>query len=120
MSVRAALGGRQRVVRLLLTESLVLTSTACAIGLVLARWLVQGVVAMAPDTLVRGAPISIDWRIVAVSLSLSFASAMLCGLAPALIATGRAVVPAFARMCECPRALADFALALSALRWPSP
>jgi putative ABC transport system permease protein len=95
MSVRAALGaGRQRVVRLLLTESLVLTSTACAIGLVLARWLVQGVVAMAPDTLVRGAPISIDWRIVAVSLSLSFASAMLCGLAPALIATGRALVPA--------------------------
>ena len=95
MSVRAALGaGRQRVVRLLLTESVVLTATACVIGLVLACWLVQGLVAVAPDSLVRGAPISIDWRIVAVSLSLSFASAMLCGLPPALIATGRALVPA--------------------------
>jgi putative ABC transport system permease protein len=95
MSVRVALGaGRSRIVRLLLIEGLVVTSIACAIALGLARWLVQGLVAIAPESLVSGAPVSIDWRVVAVGVAMSFASAVACGLVPALLATGRALVPA--------------------------
>jgi putative ABC transport system permease protein len=95
MSVRTALGaGRQRVIRLLLTESVVIALTASAIGLLLARWLVQGFVALAPVSIVHGLPVSIDWRIVGVAVGLSFASAVMCGVVPALIATGRTLVPA--------------------------
>ena len=95
MSVRAALGaGRWRIIRLLLIESLGITSIACAIALGLARWLVQGLIAIAPASLVSGAPVSIDGRVAIAGVGMSLASAVACGLMPALLATGRALAPA--------------------------
>jgi putative ABC transport system permease protein len=95
MSVRAALGaGRWRAIRLLLTESVVIALTASAIGLLLARWLVQGFVALAPVSIVHGVPVSIDSRTVGIAVALAFASAVMCGVVPALIATGHTLVPA--------------------------
>ena len=93
LAVRASLGaGRWRVVRLLLTEGLVLGLTAGVAGLVLARWLVASLLALAPTALVRGADVRVDWRIVVFGLTLSLVTAVFFGLAPALITTGRRLV----------------------------
>jgi putative ABC transport system permease protein len=93
LAVRASLGaGRWRVVRLLLAEGLVLGLIAGVAGLVLARWLVASLLALAPTALVRGADVRVDWRIVVFGLTLSLVTAVFFGLAPALITTGPRLV----------------------------
>jgi putative ABC transport system permease protein len=93
LAVRASLGaGRWRVVRLLLAEGLLLGLTAGVAGLILAQWLVAALLALAPQALVRGAGVRVDWRIVGFGLILSLVTAVGFGLAPALISTGRRLV----------------------------
>jgi putative ABC transport system permease protein len=93
LAVRASLGaGRWRVVRLLLVESLILGLVSGLAALLMAYWLVAGLVALAPKALVRGVAVSVDWRIVAFGIALSLFTAVLFGLAPALMATGRTLV----------------------------
>ena len=85
MAVRAALGaGRARLVRQMLTESLVLSVAAGVLGLLLAWWGVQSLKAAAPPTLprldeVRLDPVAFGFTGVAVVLT-----GILFGLAPAL------------------------------------
>ncbi|MEO8370426.1 MAG: ABC transporter permease [Candidatus Solibacter sp.] len=88
MAVRAALGaGRWRVVRQLITESLVLGATGGALGILLARAAVAGLVAMAPQEMSRNASIQVDARIVAFAAALSILSAIVFGLLPSLAAS---------------------------------
>ena len=85
LAVRVSLGaGRVRVVRQLLTESLLLALAGGGIGVVIAQWAVKGLVLLAPEDLTKSAAIHFDLRIVLFALGLSLATGILFGLAPAL------------------------------------
>ncbi len=83
-AIRAALGAeRWRVVRQLLTESVMLSLGAAAIGLLLARWGTSLVLAAAPGSLPRSGEIGIDPYVLLFTLVVSMVTGILFGLAPA-------------------------------------
>ena len=83
-AIRAALGAeRGRIVRQLLTESVLLSLGAAAIGLLLARWGTRLVLAAAPDSLPRATEIGIDPYVLLFTLAVSIVTGILFGLAPA-------------------------------------
>jgi putative ABC transport system permease protein len=85
IALRSALGaGRGRIVRQLLTESVVLALTAAMAGLLLARWFVDAVVALSPQGVPRLEQARIDPLALGVAVLLALFSSVLCGLAPAL------------------------------------
>ncbi len=88
MAVRASLGaGRARVMRQLLTESILLAAMGGVAGVVVARWVVKGLVAMAPAELVKSAEIHFDLRILVMAVGMAIATGVLFGLAPAFVGT---------------------------------
>ncbi len=96
IAVRLAIGaGRARLVRQLLTETVVLFAGGCAIGLLLNVWLTKLVLLPIPQLPVPVAlDIRMDWRVLAFAVGVSFVAALLSGLAPALQASGADLVPA--------------------------
>jgi predicted permease len=85
-SVRLALGGsRWRLARLLITESLIVTSAGATLGLVFASWsgalLVSQLSTWEGNVLLE---IPLDWRVLAFSAALAFASAIASSVAPVL------------------------------------
>jgi predicted permease len=88
IAIRAAVGaGRGRIVRQLVTESLVLSLMAGAAGLLLARWGSDALVALAPGNVPRLAESGIDSGVLLFTLALSVAASLLFGLAPAVQAS---------------------------------
>jgi len=89
LAVRLALGsGRARIIRQMLTESLVLALPGGAAGIGLA-WLAVHVLDSAkPAILVRYPAISMDWHVLAFTIGLMLATSLLFGVVPALSAAG--------------------------------
>ena len=80
-AVRAALGGASnRIARQLLVESLLLAVIGGIGGVVLARSLVRGLVAVYPTQLPRAAEIGLDWRVLLVALGATVLAGLLAGL----------------------------------------
>lgn len=90
LDIRAALGaGRARLARLHLTEGMVLTLVAAALGTALAAWLVGGFGALSPELLPRSDEIRIDPQVLAFTVALAAAVGLAVAIAPAVRA-GRA------------------------------
>lgn len=84
MAIRTALGAsRVRVIRQLLTESVMLSILGGAIGLLLAVWWSDLLIALGKDDIPRAVHVGIDWRVLGFTLGLSLLTGLLFGLAPA-------------------------------------
>jgi predicted permease len=89
IAVRLALGaGRWRLVRQLLTESLLVSLGGGLAGLVVASWSLSGLVSSIPEsTGMLGIHEQLDLRVLAFALGLSLLTGIFFGLAPALRST---------------------------------
>ncbi|HEX3470267.1 MAG TPA: FtsX-like permease family protein, partial [Silvibacterium sp.] len=83
--------GRGRIIRQLLTESLLLALTGGILGLILGFIGVRALLAVSPGGIPRigenGAAVGIDWRVLAFTLGVSLLTGIIFGLFPALSAS---------------------------------
>lgn len=94
IAVRLAVGaGRWRLVRQLLTESVVLFSLGGAAGIVIAFWAARGLSAIQlPVPIPVAFDFTPDWRVLVFTVAVAFGCGTLFGLAPALQATKQDLV----------------------------
>ena len=88
IAVRAALGaGRARIVRQLLTESLLIALIGGVFGVILAVWGTKALLALAPSDLPRLTAVQVDLRILLISIGASLVCGVIFGLVPAVTAS---------------------------------
>jgi putative ABC transport system permease protein len=88
IAVRTALGANpSRLVRQLLTESVLLAVIAGAVGLLLAYWGTWILAKLVPAGLSQGDEIQMDWRVLGFTLGVSILTGVAFGMAPALACT---------------------------------
>jgi len=88
IAVRIALGaGRRRVVRLLLTESVLLSGLGACVGVLFAAWLLRLAIASTPPWLLIGSIVSVSPSVVAFAVLLTISIGVAVGLWPALRAS---------------------------------
>jgi predicted permease len=84
-AIRAALGANHmRVIRQLLTESILLAAAGGALGLLLAWWGTKVMLASLPGALPRANEVSLDSHVLLFTVALSLLAGVIFGLAPAL------------------------------------
>jgi putative ABC transport system permease protein len=88
MSIRSALGAsRWRVVRQLLTESVLLALLGGGAGLILAFWGIESLLGLAPEDLPRVKDVTLDGRVLVFTLVVTLMTGIIFGLVPALQAS---------------------------------
>jgi predicted permease len=87
-AIRSALGAsRARMIRQLLTESMLLSAVGGALGLLLAYCGTKSLLKALPAALPRSAEVSLDSKVLLFTLALSLVTGVIFGLAPALKTT---------------------------------
>ncbi|HLJ49499.1 MAG TPA: ABC transporter permease [Bryobacteraceae bacterium] len=87
IAIRAALGASHwRIIRQVMSESLLLSLTGAALGLVLARLALPVLLRLSPGNIPRGDEITLDLRVMAFTFAVSIAAALISGSVPAIIA----------------------------------
>ncbi|UCE59727.1 MAG: ABC transporter permease, partial [Phycisphaerales bacterium] len=123
-AVRGALGaGRSRLVRQLLTESVLLGLLGGIFGLLLAAWGIDALSSLMPRGLPRSDDIGVDWRVLAFALGLTLCTSLVFGLLPAMFASpsnlpeslkqGRRATPAGRQRCRLQGAIVVSQMALA-------
>ena len=88
VAIRTAMGAsRARIVRQMLTESLLLSAIGGIAGLLLSIWLTDALISMLPEGTPHIDQLHIDYRVLAFALGLSALTGIVFGLAPALQAS---------------------------------
>ena len=84
-SVRAALGASQiRILRQLLTESILLSALGGVFGLILAKWGTTAALVAVPETVPRAEEIGLDFRVLLFTIFVSVLTGVMFGLLPAI------------------------------------
>ena len=84
MAIRAALGAsRIRVIRQLLTESILLSLLGGAVGLLLAVWWSDLLIALGKEDIPRAVHVGMDWRVLGFTFGVSVLTGIIFGLFPA-------------------------------------
>lgn len=92
IAIRASLGaGGLAIVRQLIVESLLLAVAGGALGIALARWSLDLLVAFAPADLLRVSDLSIDRRVLVYAVALSVLTGLVVGLVPAVLVARRSI-----------------------------
>ena len=85
MAVRLALGARAwRITRQLLSESLLIACVGGALGLLIGHWMLDGLLALAPEGIPQLGRVGLDRGVLLFTLGVTAATSVLCGLLPAL------------------------------------
>jgi len=88
MAVRTALGaGTGRIVRQLVTESVLLAGIGALIGTAIAAWVVDAIVSFGPRVLPRLQDVSVNGRVLLFTAAVAAVTGVLFGLVPALYAS---------------------------------
>ncbi|HKQ74679.1 MAG TPA: ABC transporter permease [Blastocatellia bacterium] len=96
IAIRLSIGAsRARIVRQLLTESVMLAVAGGAIGLAMAQWIIDSILKLKPPIdIPLTLEIHVDWRVLVFSMIISVITGALFGLVPALQATKPDLIPA--------------------------
>jgi len=96
IAIRLSIGAsRARIVRQLLTESVMLALAGGLVGVTLARWIIDSIMALKPPIEIPVTlELHVDWRVLVFSMTVSVITGALFGLVPALQSTRPDLIPA--------------------------
>ena len=88
VAIRTALGAsRGRIVRQMLTESILLSTIGGALGLLLSFWFIELLISISPPDSPRFSEVGLDYRVLAFTIGTSLLAGLIFGLTPALQAS---------------------------------